>query len=102
MVEKSLSSQSVSILPILLLGFLHVIITPLQEVFKIEPLLMIPYYLTGVLIGIFIYRRSNRVMDYEYRRSKVMKGMKKTYAAEESGVWQTNVEVPREITNQSN
>ena len=63
---------------ILLLGFIHVIITPLREVFKIEPLLMIPYYLTGVLIGIFIYRKSNTVKDYEYRRSKIMKKMKKT------------------------
>ena len=102
MVEKSLSSQSVSILPILLLGFLHVIITPLREVFKIEPLLMVPYYLTGVLVGIFIYRRSNRVMDYEYRRSKVMKGMKKTYAAEESGVWQTNAEISDRLDESSN
>ncbi|MFL2882109.1 MAG: hypothetical protein ACJ0CN_02910 [Candidatus Poseidoniaceae archaeon] len=102
MVEKSLSSQSVSILPILLLGFLHVIITPLREVFKIEPLLMIPYYLTGVLIGIFIYRKSNTVKDYEYRRSKVMKKMKKTYAAEESGVWQTNAEISDRLDESTN
>ena len=102
MVEKSLSSQSVSILPILLLGFIHVIITPLREVFKIEPLLMIPYYLTGVLIGIFIYRKSNTVKDYEYRRSKVMKKMKKTYAAEESGVWQSNAEISDRLDESTN
>ena len=54
MVEKSLSSQSVSILPVLLLGFLHVIITPLREVFKIEPLLMLPYYLSGILIFLHV------------------------------------------------
>ena len=102
MVEKSLSSQSVSILPILLLGFIHVIITPLREVFKIEPLLMIPYYLTGVLIGIFIYRKSNTVKDYEYRRSKIMKKMKKTYAAEESGVWQSNAEISDRLDESTN
>ena len=102
MVEKSLSSQSVSVLPILLLGFFHVIITPLRDVFKIEPLLMMPYYLTGVLIGIFIYRKSNTVKDYEYRRSKVMKQMKKTYAAEESGVWQSNAEISDRLNDTTN
>ncbi len=102
MVEKSLSSQSVSFLPILLLGFLHVIITPLRDVFKIEPLLMVPYYLVGTLVGIFIYRKSNTVKDYEYRRSKVMKKMKKTYAAEEAGVWQSNAELSDRLDDSTN
>ncbi|MEC8249723.1 MAG: zinc ribbon domain-containing protein [Candidatus Thermoplasmatota archaeon] len=102
MTDKSLSSQSVSVLPVLLLGFTHVVVTPLREVFSIEPMLMIPYYLVGILIGIFIYRKSNTVKDYEYRRSKVMKNMKNVYAAEESGVWQTNVEVPDKITDEYN
>ena len=30
-----------------------------------------------------------------------MKKMKNVYAAEEAGVWQTNVEVPSEISEQS-
>ena len=102
MVEKSLSSKSVSVMPVLLLGFIHVFVTPLRDIFDIEPLLMIPYYLFGVFVGVIIYRRSNVVRDYEYRRSKVMKKMKNAYAAEESGVWQTNVEVPREFSSQIN
>jgi hypothetical protein len=89
-------------MPLLLLGFVHVIVTPLRDVFSIEPLLMIPYYLFGLLIGILIYRKSNTVRDYEYRRSKVMKQMKNVYAAEEAGVWQTNVEVPDKLSEQSN
>ena len=72
MTDKSLSSQSVSVLPVLLLGFTHGCNTASRGVF-IEPMLMIPYYLLGILIGIFIYRKSNTVKDYEYRRSKVMK-----------------------------
>ena len=100
--NKSLSSNSVSVLPVLLLVFTHVVVTPLRDIFDIEPLLMIPYYLLGVFIGVIIYRRSNIVRDYEYRRSKVMKKMKSAYAAEESGVWQTNVEIPSEISNQTN
>ena len=102
MVEKSLSSKSVSVMPVLLLGFIHVFVTPLRDIFDVEPLLMIPYYLFGAFIGVIIYRRSNVVRDYEYRRSKVMKKMKNAYAAEESGVWQTNVEVPREFSSQIN
>ncbi len=102
MVEKSLSSKSVSVMPVLLLGFIHVFVTPLRDVFDIEPLLMIPYYLLGVFVGVIIYRRSNVVRDYEYRRSKVMKKMKNAYAAEERGVWQTNVDVPREFSSQIN
>ena len=102
MVEKSLSSKSVSVMPVLLLGFIHVFVTPLRDIFDIEPLLMIPYYLFGVFVGVIIYRRSNVVRDYEYRRSTVMKKMKNAYAAEESGVWQTNVDVPREFSSQIN
>ena len=89
-------------MPVLLLGFIHVFVTPLRDIFDIEPLLMIPYYLFGVFVGVIIYRRSNVVRDYEYRRSKVMKKMKNAYAAEESGVWQTNVDVPREFSSQIN
>ena len=102
MVNKSLSARSVSVMPILLLGFIHVIVTPLREIFAIEPMLMIPYYLLGLLMGIFIYRKSNTVKDFEYRRSKVMRQMKNVYAAEEAGVWQTNVEVPNKLSEQSN
>ena len=89
-------------MPVLLLGFIHVFVTPLRNIFDIEPLLMIPYYLFGVFVGVIIYRRSNVVRDYEYRRSKVMKKMKNAYAAEESGVWQTNVDVPGEFSSQIN
>ena len=89
-------------MPVLLLGFIHVFVTPLRDIFDIEPLLIIPYYLFGVFVGVIIYRRSNVVRDYEYRRSKVMKKMKNAYAAEESGVWQTNVDVPREFSSQIN
>ncbi len=102
MADKSLSSQSVSVLPVLLLAFIHVIVTPLREIFSIEPMLMIPYYLLGILTGVFIYRKSNKIKDYEYRRSRVMKTMKDVYAAEDSGVWQKNVDVPDKITDESN
>ena len=100
--DKSFSSSSVSVLPVLLLVFIHVVVTPLRDIFNVEPLLMIPYYLFGLLIGVIIYRRSNVVKDFEYRRSKVMKKMKSAYTAEENGVWQTNAEVPSGISKETN
>jgi hypothetical protein len=100
MANDSLSSRSVAFLPSVLLIFIHVFVTPLREIFKIEPLLMIPYYAVGIGIGYFIYRKSFLVKDYEYRRSKVMNKMKKVYQAEEAGVWQTNVEVDSELSEE--
>ena len=100
MANDSLSSRSVAFLPLVLLAFIHVFVTPLREVFKIEPLLMIPYYAVGGGIGFFIYRKSFLVKDYEYRRTKVMKKMKKVYRAEEDGVWQTNAEVDSELSDE--
>ena len=101
MANQSLSAKSVSVMPILLLGFIHVIVTPLREIFSVEPLLMVPYYLFGLLVGIFIHRKSVTVKDFEYRRSKVMKKMKSVYAAEEAGVWQSNVAIPTELSKES-
>lgn len=100
MANDSLSSRSVAFLPLVLLAFIHVFVTPLREIFKIEPLLMIPYYLVGTGIGLFIYRKSFLVKDYEYQRTKVMKEMKKSYQAEEAGVWQTNAQVDSELSEE--
>ena len=102
MTERSLSTRTVPYLPLLIFIFVHVIVTPLREIYSIEPLLMIPYYGLAILIGVVIYRKSRVVRDYEFQRSKVMKKMKEAYKAEESGVWQANVDVSSEIENQSN
>ena len=102
MTERSLSTRTVPYLPLLIFIFVHVIVTPLREIYSIEPLLMIPYYGLAILIGVVIYRKSRVVKDYEFQRSKVMKKMKEAYKAEESGVWQANVDVSSEIENQSN
>lgn len=100
MANDSLSSRSVAFLPLILLAFIHVFVTPLREIFKIEPLLMIPYYAVGGAIGFLIYRKSFLIKDYEYRRTKVMKKMKKVYQAEEDGVWQTNAQVDSELSDE--
>lgn len=100
MANDSLSSRSVAFLPLVLLIFIQVFVTPLREIFKIEPLLMVPYYGIGIAIGYLIYRKSFLIKDYEYRRSKVMNKMKKVYQAEEAGVWQSNAEVDSEFSQE--
>ncbi len=99
MASNSLSSRSVALLPLLIMIFIHVFVTPLREIFSIEPLFLIPWYGFGILIGIVIYRKTFVVKDYEFRRSKVMKKMKKVYDAEESGVWQTNAAIESDFSD---
>ncbi len=99
MASNSLSSRSVALLPLLIMIFIHVFVTPLREIFSIEPLFLIPWYGFGILIGIVIYRRTFVVKDYEYRRSNVMKKMKKVYDAENSGVWQTNAAIESDFSD---
>ena len=98
MASNSLSSRSVALLPVLIMIFIHVFVTPLREIFSIEPLFLVPWYGFGILIGIIIYRKTFVVKDYEYRRSNVMKKMKKVYEAEESGVWQTNAAIESDFS----
>ena len=98
MASDSFSSRSVAFLPLLIMIFIHVFVTPLREIFTIEPLFLIPWYGFGLLLGILIYRKTFIVKDYEYRRSNVMKKMKKVYDAEESGVWQTNAKIESEFS----
>ena len=76
MTERSLSTRKFLILPLLIFIFVHVIVTPLREIYSIEPLLMIPHYGLAIIIGVVIYRKSRVVKDYEFQRSKVMKKMK--------------------------
>ena len=99
MASDSFSSRSVALLPLLIMIFIHVFVTPLREIFSIEPLFLIPWYGFGILIGILIYRKTFVVKDYEYRRSNVMKKMKKVYDAEEAGVWQSNASIDSEFSD---
>ena len=99
MVNNSLSARSVAFLPLVLMSVIHLFVTPLREIFKIEPVLMIIWYIIGISIGIVIYRKTFLVKDYEYRRSKVMQKMKKVYAAEEAGVWQSNAQIDSELSD---
>jgi nicotinamide riboside transporter PnuC len=81
--ERSATSKGIAALPLLVMSMIHVTVTPLRDMFKVEPLLMYFFYAGALGVGIFLWRRSSQVKDHEYHRSKVMKEMKKVYQAEE-------------------
>ncbi|HJL96531.1 MAG TPA: hypothetical protein QF401_00100 [Candidatus Poseidoniaceae archaeon] len=88
--ERSVTARGIAILPLLLMAMTHFTVTPLKNMFEVEPNLMYGWYGLGLVIGVVLFRKTRTVRDYEYHRSKVMKSMKKVYQAEEDGVWQTN------------
>ena len=94
MVEnRGLTSQSLSFLPLLLLGVTHLSLPPLQSMFELEPTLMYAYYGFAVLLGVVVYRRTGVVKDHEYNRAKAMRKIRHVYEAEEAGVWSTDVQL---------
>ena len=91
--NRGLTSQSLSFLPLLLLGVTHLSLPPLQSMFALEPTLMYAYYGFAVLLGVVVYRRTGVVKDHEYNRAKAMRKIRHVYEAEEAGVWSTDVQL---------
>jgi hypothetical protein len=91
--NRGLTSRSLFLLPLLLLGVTHMSLPPLQSMFEIEPLLMYGYYGFAVVLGVVVYRRSGVVKDHEYNRAKAMRKIRHVYEAEEAGVWSTDVQL---------
>ena len=98
MKARPVTSLAMIVLPTIILAVVHLRVTPLNEMFAIEPLLMYVWYAIGVIIGIIMWRKTRIVKDHEFRRSVVMKGMKEVYAAEEAGVWSQNASLDSEIS----
>ena len=91
--ERSATARGIAILPFLLMGAVHLTVTPLRQIFDLEPLIMYAWYGIAVVLGIVLFRKTRTVRDFEYHRSRSMKSMKKVYQAEEAGVWQTDVQL---------
>ena len=96
--ERSAVSKGVAALPLLLMALIHMTVTPLRDMFKIEPALMYGWYAIALALGLVLWRKSSQVKDHEYHRSQVMKQMKKVYQAEEEGVWQSNAALGSELS----
>lgn len=88
--SRGVTNRSLSLLPLLVMGASHFSLPPLQQMFELEPRLMYGWYLTALVIGVVVYRRSGVVKDFEYNRAKAMRKIKHVYEAEEQGVWATD------------
>ena len=91
--ERSVTARGVAVLPFLLMSAVHLTVTPLRQIFDLEPLIMYVWYGIAVVLGIVLFRKTRTVRDFEYHRSRSMKSMKKVYQAEEAGAWKTNVQL---------
>jgi hypothetical protein len=96
--ERTATARGIAVLPLLLMGVTHFTVTPLKEMFEVEPNLMYGWYGISIIIGVVLFRKTRTVRDYEFHRSKTMKSMKKVYEAEEAGVWQTNVQLDSNLS----
>ena len=96
--ERSVTARGVAVLPLLLMGAIHLSVTPLRQIFEIEPLFMYAWYGIAAALGFVLFRKTRTVRDFEYHRSQTMKSMKKVYQAEEAGVWQTNVQLDTNLS----
>ena len=98
MKARPVTSLAMIVLPTIILAVVHISVTPLKEMFVIEPLLMYAWYIVGAIIGIIMWRKMRIIKDHEFRRAVVMKGMKEVFAAEEAGVWSQNASLDSEIS----
>lgn len=87
MKARPVTSLAMTALPTILLVFIHITVTPLKQMFEVEPKLMYAWYLMGFIAGFISWKKTRTVKDHEFRRAEIMKGMKDVYAAEEAGVW---------------
>lgn len=88
MASRQSSSIGLFALPLLVMGALHVIVTPLADILSISWIYSAVWYGLGFLIGFMLMRRTRVTKDHEFRRSEIMKKMKHVYDAEAKGVWE--------------
>ena len=93
MATRQSSSVGLFALPLLIMGCLHIIVTPLGNILALSWMYALIWYGLGLLLGYILLRRTRVTKDHEYRRSEIMKKMKHVYDAEAKGVWEKDTEL---------
>ena len=88
METRGTSSIGLFVLPLLVMGCLHLVVTPLGDLLSISWVYLLIWYAVAILLGYVLLRRTRVTKDHEYRRSEIMKKMKHVYDAEAKGVWE--------------
>jgi hypothetical protein len=96
MATRQSSSIGLFALPLLVMGVLHVIVTPLADILSISWIYSAVWYGLGFLIGFKLMRRTRVTKDHEFRRSEIMKKMRHVYDAEAKGVWEKETPLQEE------
>ena len=55
--ERSAVSKGVAALPLLLMALIHMTVTPLRDMFKIEPALTYGWYAIALALGLVLWRK---------------------------------------------
>ena len=80
-------------MPLLIMGCLHIVVTPLEELLSISWIYVAVWYGLAVLSGYLLLKRTRKTKDHEFRRSEIMKKMKHVYDAEAKGVWEKDTQI---------
>jgi hypothetical protein len=78
--------------PVLVLNVLRFAIAPIDAMFSFSTELMLICNGIAIAFGFFLYKRTQMVRDHEWQRTKALKATKKQFKAEESGVWEREVD----------
>jgi hypothetical protein len=87
--------------PIMILNVLRFAIPPIDAMFDFSTRLMLASNGIAIGIGFVLYKRTQMVRDHEWQRTKALKSTKKQFKAEESGVWEREVDHGIDTSNVS-
>ena len=93
MATRQSSSIGLFVMPLLIMGCLHIVVTPLEDLLSISWIYVAVWYGLAVLFGYMLLKRTRRTKDHEFRRSEIMKKMKHVYDAEAKGVWEKDTQI---------
>jgi len=93
MATRQFSSIGLFAMPLLVMGSLHVIVTPLEKILALSWMYALIWYGLSVFIGVLLLRTTRVTKDHEFRRTEIMKKMKHVYDAESKGIWEKDVEL---------
>lgn len=97
MATRQSSSIGLFALPLLVMGVLHVVVTPLGDILSLSWIYVTVWYGLGLAIGYVLMRRTRVTKDHEFRRSEIMKKMKHVYDAEAKGVWEKDTPLQGDV-----
>ena len=85
--RSSLVSFALILAPNVILFTFRILSPSLNEAMSNDNIVQASIHLLGLLIGLFAMFRYTSVYDHEYRRSKAIRGLSRTYRMEDKGLW---------------